>query len=74
MRYAVRMIESAHEWNAKHKVGTLVRARLGRDQTITGKTAGLAQQWGALALIRLDNDPGIWTVGALEPVITDETS
>jgi hypothetical protein len=60
--------ESAQDWNRRYPPGTPVRIDLRGGGSVVATTAGYAQQWGALALIRLRDQPGVWTAGALRPV------
>lgn len=60
--------ESALDWNRRYPPGTLVRVRLRPGEVVVAETAGYAQQWGMLALIRLRDLPGIWTASALLPL------
>lgn len=60
--------ESAQDWNRRYPPGTPVRIDLRGGGSLVATTAGYAQQWGALALVRLHDQPGVWTAGALRPV------
>ena len=57
--------ESAERWNAQNPPGTPVRVVLRGGGVIDAVTAGHAQQWGELALVRLKGNEGVWTIGAL---------
>ena len=62
--------ESASDWNRANPPGTLVRImhRDGRAQE--ARTRGYATQWGALAVIALEGESGLFTAAALQPVRT----
>ena len=45
--------ESAQDWNRRYPPGTPVRIDLRGGGSLVATTAGYAQQWGALALVRL---------------------
>ena len=61
--------ESATDWNRTHPPGSLVRIVL-RDGTASEtRTRSYAQQWGAFAVVALQDHAGLFTVSALQPVI-----
>jgi hypothetical protein len=63
--------ESAQDWNRRYPPGTPVRIVLRQGGDVVATTAGYAQQWGALALVRLQDQPGVWTTGALLPLAAE---
>lgn len=64
----MRHYESAERWNRAYPVGTCVRVHLSDGHSFQARTASVARQWGALALLRLEGSAMVWTISALQPL------
>lgn len=60
--------ESAADWNRQNPPGTLVRITLRDGSAQEARTRGYATQWGALAVIALEGQSGLFTAAALHPL------
>ena len=60
--------ESATDWNRSHPPGTVVRIILRDGRAYETRTRAYAQQWGAFAVVALQDHAGLFTVSALQAV------
>jgi hypothetical protein len=68
LRAMQTIYESATDWNRSHPPGTPVRILLRDGSEREARTRSYALQWGALAVIALDDNSGLFTISALRPV------
>jgi len=57
--------EFAVDWNRRHPPGTRVSLQLSDGRAIATTTRSWATQWGAFAVLQLDQVDGLWTTSAL---------
>lgn len=57
--------ESAFDWNRRHPPGTRVSLQLADGRCIATTTRSWATQWGAFAVLQLDQVDGLWTTSVL---------
>jgi hypothetical protein len=67
-RAMATVYESAADWNRQNPPGTRVRIVLRDGSAVEAHTRSYAQQWGALAVITLEGQSGLFTAAALQPV------
>jgi hypothetical protein len=60
--------DSANRWNLQHPPGTAVVVTLADGRTFEDRTAGYAMQWGSVALVTLQERPGMWSTAMLARV------
>ena len=60
--------ESAQDWNRANPPGTRVRIALRDGSSVEARTRSYAQQWGAFAVVALEDQSGLFTAAALQPV------
>ena len=60
--------ESATDWNRQNPPGTRVLLRLRDGSTREARTRGYATQWGAFAVVALEEYSGMFTAAALRPL------
>ena len=62
--------ESAADWNRQSPPGTRVRIALRDGSAVEARTRSYAQQWGAFAVVALEDQSGLFTAAALQPVVS----
>ena len=60
--------ESAADWNRQNPPGTPVEIVLRDGRAQVARTRGYATQWGALAVVALEDHSGLFTAAALRPL------
>jgi len=56
---------AAMHWNREHPIGSQVIVTLADGRTVEDRTASGAVQWGSIALVTLNDRPGMWMTGML---------